>query len=90
MLQLYRSEGSPLADRIEEELQDMVAAYRVVFLGAPSDAQLESVPAFRDGDRVICGKKNLEQHLKVLRKRIEAWSRFQSDTCYIDDDGEVC
>ena len=93
MIELYRRSVSPLADEIEEDLRDMVAAYRTIVVegraGSSPVAEAE-LPALRDGADVVTGEDALRRHLASLRRLLEDWGRFQSDACHTDRDGRVC
>ena len=81
--------GEPIVDALRE----LVLAHRVVHVddapSPPLPADL-TLPAIRDGARVVAGEANLTAYLGELAVLAAAWSRFQSDTCYLDDDGTVC
>ena len=47
-------------------------------------------PALRDDGEGIPSEAALREHLAELRDRMNDWDRFQSDACYIEDDGTVC
>lgn len=94
MIELYRTQVDPEADRIEEALRDMVVAYRVIhctpdevsrWLGA--DLPL---PALRDGERVVYGREAVDSFLEELERDLQRWRQFQTDACYLDEEGNVC
>jgi hypothetical protein len=39
---------------------------------------------------VVTGEDNLRAHLDHLRELMADWDRFQSDACYVEDDGTIC
>jgi hypothetical protein len=49
-----------------------------------------TLPVIRENSRLISGKESLLAYLDELEKLVEDWRRFQSDACYIDEDGELC
>ncbi len=85
MIVLYRAAGCPRADRVQEQLEDLVVAHRVVVL-----PEIEGLPAIEDGRQRVSGRQPLEEYLGRLEKTVADWNRFQGDACYLDDDGEVC
>ena len=92
MVELYRAEQSPLADEIEETLQDLVVAHEVIRVGSgePRSAPAPSLPALRHGDDVVTGEEALRSYLESLQELMEDWGRFQSDSCQLDRNGRVC
>ncbi|PSQ96233.1 MAG: hypothetical protein BRD55_07190 [Bacteroidetes bacterium SW_9_63_38] len=70
----------------------MVIAYETETV--PAEAALPpdvpGTPALRDDDEVITGEDALREHLDELRDLMNDWDRFQSDACYIEDDGTIC
>ena len=93
MLTLYRNPKCPDADEVEEILRDMVLAYRVELVEPgswPGRRAEDPSPALREGDRLIVGREAILRHLSALESWVADWRRFQSDACYLDDDGEVC
>lgn len=92
MITLYRSPDTPWADEIEDALDEMVIAYETEVI-PEADARPDDVPtlpALRDDGEVVTGKDALRDHLDRLRTLMADWDRFQSDACYIEDDGTIC
>lgn len=92
MIRLYRRPASPEGERIQAALRDLVVAHQVVTVapGEPSPLNGASLPAIVDGDQVISGQEALAAYLSELTELTERWRRYQSDVCYLDDDGNVC
>jgi hypothetical protein len=94
MLKLYREASSPPADTIEAELQDILLAYDRVIL--TPDAAREtfgsrhSLPVLTDNERTFSGKEQIASFLTELRQLMHDWQAYQGDSCYIDDEGQVC
>ena len=92
MITLYHRPNDAHADSIQETLDDLVVAYDTVVVpqdqSPPSD--VPSLPALRDDGTVITGKNALSRHLSELETLLSDWRRFQSDACYVNDDGSVC
>ena len=81
MLTLVRPIDSQLADDIEEQLKDMVAAYEVMANVATT------LPYLLSSGKVIKGKEALNSFLNTLEKELN-WSRsISADSCYLDPDG---
>jgi hypothetical protein len=92
MLTLYRPPDDSWADDIEAALDEMVIAYETTVISGEANRpdDVSDLPALRDDGEVITGKENLREHLGHLRALMADWDRFQSDACYVDDDGEIC
>jgi len=84
MIELVRPPESPEADAIADTLREMVAAFREI-----EDPAVQR-PLLRDGERTATGDGAVAVFLADLRRDLARWGRFQSDACYIDDDGQVC
>lgn len=92
MITLYRRRDDAWGDEIQDALDEMVIAYETEIVApeaSPPD-DVPELPALRDDDDVITGRSNLRTHLDELRSLMKNWDRFQSDACYIEDDGSIC
>jgi len=94
MIKLYRpTECSDCYD-IEATLKEMVVAHKVVVV--ESDQTIDgldpkvALPAIIDNGQTICGLAAIATYLEELERFVADWRRFQSDSCYIDDDGKPC
>lgn len=94
LVTFYRRLTSILADELEEVLTEMVIAHEVVTIdNEGGDSALEDVPdlpALRDSGEVVTGEEALHERIDMLRDVMAKWDRFQSDACYIEDDGTIC
>ena len=92
MIVLYRRPDDPWADEVQEALDEMVIAYETESVpdadALPAD--VPDTPALRDDGEVITGEAALRTHLEELRALMNDWDRFQSDACYVEDDGSIC
>lgn len=92
MITLYRRPDDAWADEIQEALDEMVIAYETETIEddqSPPD-DIPALPALRDEGEIVTGEDALRDHLDHLRTLMADWDRFQSDACYIDDDGSTC
>lgn len=92
MIKLYREENSPQADMIEAEFRDIVLGYDRVVVDEKKAAQLfddATLPVITNNERVVSGD-GIPGYIKELKQLMREWQRFQSDACYVDDDGETC
>jgi len=92
MITLYRPPNDAWSDEVQEALDEMVIAYETEFITNEADRpdDVPELPAVRDDDAIITGEAALREHLDHLRALMADWDRFQSDACYIDDDGTIC
>ena len=92
MITLYRRPDDAWADEVQTALDEMVIAYETETVTddvtLPDD--VPDTPALRDDGEVITGEAALRTHLEELQELMNDWDRFQSDACYIEDDGTVC
>ncbi|WP_251939234.1 hypothetical protein [Salinibacter ruber] len=92
MVTLYRQSGDPGADEIEEALREMVIAHEVEHV-EDADALpgiISELSALHDDGEVVTGASALRSHFQTLRALMADWNRFQSDACYVEDDGSIC
>ena len=81
---LQRGADSQIADQIEEMLEELVLAVTVLSASKnQSDTVLES------NGKSYRGLKEIADHVAELSEIKKEWDRFQSDSCYCDEDGEV-
>jgi len=92
MIKLYREEISPQADMIEAEFRDMVLGYDRVVVDARESAQLfdgATLPVITNNERAVSGD-DIPAYIKELKQLMRDWQLFQSDACYVYDNGETC
>lgn len=92
MITLYRHPDDARADEIQEALDEMVIAYETETIENESSTpeDIPDLPALRDEGEVVTGEAALRAHLDDLRDLMADWDRFQSDACYVEDDGTIC
>lgn len=94
MIQVYRRADSREADWVEAELRAMVLGYqRVIVDGENAASELGAgvtLPAVCQDGKIVHGQQELLRYLQELERFAADWRAFQSDSCYIDEDGEVC
>lgn len=92
VITLYRKASCPEGTAIEERLSDLVAAHRVRIVPETGASELgpTRLPAIQEGEDWFSGRLEIQDYLIRLEKRIELWNRYQSDACYLGEDGEVC
>lgn len=94
MITLYRQPVDAWADEIQEALDEMVIAYETTTVDSDSNGTLpedvSALPALRDDGEIITGEEAIRERLDTLEALMTDWDRFQSDACYIDEEGSVC
>jgi len=89
MIKLYREEQSPVADMIEAEFKELVLGYdRVVVEPVKAESLFEgrALPVITNNERIVSGDE-IQPYIKELTRLMYEWQLFQSDACYIRDDG---
>jgi hypothetical protein len=94
MIEFYRPVDCPACADIEAVLKELVVAHKVVVVEeGQAAAELKPdvlLPAIKDNGQVVSGPTAIATYLRELEKFVAGWQRFQSDSCYIDDDGAPC
>ena len=84
MITAYISAEDPDSADIAERLRELVVAHTIVYRdGNPAP------PVLADDDTLVRGKRDILAHLDRLELFLGEWSRFQSDACYCDANGNV-
>lgn len=94
MIKLYRPSDCPACADIEAALQELVVAHQIITV-EEDRPQNEfgpeiALPAIHDNGQIISGPAAISAYLKELEKFVADWQRFQSDSCYIDGNGQTC
>jgi hypothetical protein len=84
VIQLIRPPESAAADAVAEQLRDLVVAFEEI------EDPGARAPLLRDGERVATGHDEIEAFIAELRRDVALWQKFQTDACYVDDDGGIC
>jgi hypothetical protein len=94
MITVYRTKNGPAGDWVEAEFKALVVGYRRVLLTAEeAAAQFGSevdLPVITDKETLVYGRESLIAYFQRLEKFVSDWRLFQSDACYINDEGEIC
>ena len=93
MIKLFREAHSPQADTIEAEFRDLVLGYDRVIINSNQSAQLfggeTTLPVITNNEVVVSGDA-IPAYIQALTRFVRQWRMFQSDACYVDDNGETC
>lgn len=88
MLQFYRHKTCAECEQIQEKLQELVLAHRVIFVADSSQLpQGGNLPLLVDGEKTCRGKQAILAHLEALESFKAEWDKYQSDSCYCGEDG---
>lgn len=94
MIKLYRPTDCPTCAEIETTLRELVVAHQVIVVDSgdrPADLGSEvKLPAICENNYLVSGPDAINTYLQELAQFTARWRRFQSDSCYLDDDGQVC
>lgn len=90
MITLYRNADCSFCDEIEEAFQDIVIAYKIGNNEELRETQLAGLPLILENKIQVSGKRAIQDYIRELKQVMAQWQKFQSDSCYLDDDGKVC
>jgi len=81
------------ADAIEAEFRDLILGYDRVVI-SPEDATEQfgsghSLPVITNNEKVVSGD-SIPAYIKELQQLMREWQAFQGDSCYVNEDGEIC
>lgn len=83
MIKLLRDRHDQAGIEAEERLTEMGLAFEVC-------DRKGGEPVLEDEGKQYKGLADISRQLDELEKVRQQWYKFQSDACYIDEDGEVC
>lgn len=92
VIKLYREEVSAEADAIEAEFKELILGYDRVILGPLKAEEMfggRAMPVITNNERVVSGDE-IGPYIRELEALMKSWQLFQGDSCYVDDDGEIC
>ena len=87
MIEVHVSSPHRGTTDIETALEDLVVAHTVIDSRA-ADVPVELPAVFENGRWY--GQADLGDYLTELRSTVALWRKYQSDACYIEDDGSIC
>ncbi|GAB4298869.1 MAG: hypothetical protein Kow0098_24660 [Ignavibacteriaceae bacterium] len=93
MILIYKEKGCRYCSEAEEQLKELVVPYRIIDQITVSKFLkdgIESHPVIRDEGKIYQGEQQVSAYLDQLSRLVEQWRKFQSDSCYIDDNGDIC
>jgi len=87
---LHRKEEDPLADEIEQKLENLVISFRTeTYNGSKSSDH--ALPQLEEGGQMVSGEENLNEYLDDLEQELTLQRSLTSDACYLDPEtGKPC
>ncbi len=94
MICLYFKNQTPQVTEIIEKLTEMSLAFEVkASLPAsqplPSGSLPEDFVLLDDNGEIVSGYEAILKHLEGLEAFKREWDKFQSDSCYCDEEGNI-
>ncbi|MGD9899355.1 MAG: hypothetical protein AB7T22_09535 [Calditrichaceae bacterium] len=89
MITLYRHKNCSECDDLQDRLDELVIAYDTVLSGLEDRQKFQSLPVLDDDGKKYAGMKAISGHIDELTSFKELWDKFQGDSCYCDDRGDV-
>jgi glutaredoxin len=93
MLKFYRTSDCPRCGHIQDALEKLNIVHEVIqtekaesIEGLPQGMKL---PVLVDEEKLFEGSEAILRHLEELEEFKTEWYKFQSDSCYCNDQGEV-
>lgn len=94
MIELYRPVDCPTCADLEAALREMVVAHRVIVIEEnqiPAELGPDiSLPALKENGQIVYGAEAIAAYMRELERFVVNWRRFQSDSCYIDEEVQTC
>lgn len=89
MIKFYKHDHCQFCDAAEEKLTEIVLAHKTFECSEARKLCLTDATII-EGEKVISGHPAITAFLEEISKVMELWQKFQSDACYMDDNGEIC
>jgi glutaredoxin len=90
MITFYRRQSCRGCAAVQETLEELSLAHRVVLVGEDAKPpEGTKPPVLVDDEEVIQGRDNILAHLEELKDFKAQWDKFQTDACYCDEEGNV-
>jgi hypothetical protein len=94
MITLYIKEDCATCGELVDSLREISLAHNLVhvefsnlrFIGKK---QISNLPAITDGAKLIVGTAEVRNYIAKLEVIKAVWDRFQTDSCYCNQDGEI-
>jgi hypothetical protein len=91
MIKFYRKKDCPKCTGIQEALEELVLAHKVIVVEGKGELkgtfpEGTRLPVMDDEGKLYQGIDAIMAHLEELTEFKEQWYKFQSDACYCDED----
>ena len=92
MIKLFIKNDCPKCREVEEKFSDLVLAHKIVNADeerANPNINYYELPVIEDEGRIIKGEQEISEYFESMENYLAEWNKFQSDVCYVDDNGKV-
>lgn len=92
MIKLYIKNNCPECREAEERFRELVLAHKTVNVENEEtglNINLEELPVIEDEGKIIKGDKQISEYFDSMENYISEWYKFQSDVCYVDENGDL-
>jgi glutaredoxin len=91
MFTFYRTPQCPGCNHIQEALERLVIAHKVITVHSVEEIRdkipsVTTLPALVDEEKVVQGSDLIVARLEEIEKFKELWDKFQSDACSCDEE----
>ena len=91
MFTFYRTPQCPGCNHIQEVLERLVIAHKVITVNSVEEIRdkipsVTTLPALVDEEKVVQGSNPIVARLKEIEKFKELWDKFLSDACSCDEE----
>jgi hypothetical protein len=90
MFKFYRKQSNQFADWVEEKLNEMVVAHKLIDMNGnnplPEGITQEDLPALSDGYKTWLSESEIKKFLRELDQDLSFSRSLSGDACYIDPD----
>jgi hypothetical protein len=93
MLKFYRTSDCSRCGHIQDALEKLNIVHELILTETPESIEDlpkgTELPVLSDERKLFEGSEAILSHLEELEKFKAEWYKFQSDSCYCDDQGEI-
>lgn len=94
MIKFYRHPDCAECEQIQEKLNELVLAHSIVIVGQgiPDTESIPpntAIPLLADNGNLVSGESAILKHLEELEAFKIQWDKYQSDSCYCDEEGDI-
>ena len=93
MLKFYRTSDCPRCGHIEDALEKLNIVHEIILTEPPESTEDlpkdTKLPVLVDEGKLFERSEAILKHLEELEEFKADWYKFQSDSCYCNDQGEI-